>query len=98
LDNETESEQTVTYNVGPNATLLTMVVPARGNRIVCANVGTVNGNVTKNARAGCGGGEVITTPTRAAAPTTTTSSGGGGGGAGDGGRSNDLFIDSSITS
>jgi hypothetical protein len=98
LDNETDSDQTVTYNVGPNATLLTMVVPARGNRIVCANVGTVNGNVTKNARAGCGGGEVITTPTRAAAPTTTTSSGGGGGGAGDGGRSNDLFIDSSITS
>jgi hypothetical protein len=56
LDNETDSDQTITYNVGPNATLLTMVVPARGNRIVCANVGTVNGNVTKNARAGCGGG------------------------------------------
>jgi hypothetical protein len=97
LDNETESEQTVTYNVGPNATLLSMVVPAKGNRIVCANVGTVNGNVTKNARAGCGGGEVITTTIRAAAPTTTTSSGGGGGGEGEGGRSNDLFIDSSIT-
>jgi hypothetical protein len=108
LDNETDSDQTVTYNVGPNATLLSMVVPARGNRIVCANVGTVYGNVTKNARAGCGGGEVITTPTRAATPSAgPTSSGGGfggggqfdgsGGGAGDGGRSNDLFIDSSLT-
>jgi hypothetical protein len=99
LDNETESEQTVTYNVGPNATLLTMVVPAKGNRIVCANVGTVYGNVTKNARAGCGGGEVITTTTRAATPNAgPTSSGGGGGDGGEGGRSNDLFIDSSITS
>lgn len=92
LDNETDSDQTVTYNVGPNATLLTMVVPARGNRIVCANVGTVYGNVTKNARAGCGGGEVTTVTTRAAAPTTTASGGGGaaGGGGGEGGRTNSL--------
>jgi hypothetical protein len=56
LDNETENDQTVTYRVGPNAQLLTIVVPARQNRIVCANVGTVDGNVTKKARAGCGGG------------------------------------------
>ena len=56
LDNETENDQTVTYRVGPSAQLLTIVVPARQNRIVCANVGTVDGNVTKNARAGCGGG------------------------------------------
>lgn len=56
LDNETDSEQTVTYNVGPNAKLLTIVVPARQNRIVCANDGTVYGNVTKTKRAGCGGG------------------------------------------
>jgi hypothetical protein len=97
LDNETDSDQTVTYNVGPNATLLTMVVPAKGNRIVCANVGTVYGNVTKNARAGCGGGEVITVTTRAAAPTTSQLAtteikpGEPRGGAGDGGRMNDRY-------
>ena len=99
LDNETESDQTVTYNVGPDATFLTTVVPARANRIVCANDGTVYGNVTKIKRAGCGGGIVTTVAARETAPTTTatTNTGGGGGGAGDGGRRNDLFIDSSIT-
>jgi hypothetical protein len=97
LDNETESDQTVTYNVGPDATFLTTVVPARANRIVCANDGTVYGNVTKIKRAGCGGGIVTTVAARETAPTTTAGGGGGGGGAGDGGRSNDLFIDSSIT-
>jgi hypothetical protein len=95
LDNETDSDQTITYNVGPNATLLTMVVPARSNRIVCANVGTVYGNVTKTARAGCGGGEVIMVATRAAAPTTTTNNtsnnGAAGGGGGEGSRMNTRF-------
>ena len=94
LDNETDSEQNVTYNIGPNATLLTMVVPARANRIVCANDGTVYGNVTKIKRAGCGGGEVVTTTIRAAAPTTTTNTstpGGAGGGGGEGGRMNTRF-------
>ncbi len=101
LDNETDSEQTVSYNVGPNATRLTIVVPARANRIVCANEGTAVGNVTKIKRAGCGGGEVITVPTRAAAPnnsTTTTGGGGGaGGGGGEGGRTNNLS-DTSVDS
>ena len=101
LDNQTDSDQTVTYNIGPNATLLSMVVPARSNRIVCANVGTVNGNVIKISRAGCGGGEVITVTTRAAAPTnsTTTTPGGGGagGGGGEGGRTNNLS-DTSVES
>jgi hypothetical protein len=98
LDNETDSDQTITYNIGPNATLLSMVVPARSNRIVCANVGTVYGNVTKTARAGCGGGEVITTTTRAASPTTsqlaTTEIKPGeprGGGGGEGSRMNTRF-------
>lgn len=95
LDNETESDQTVTYNIGPNATLLSMVVPARSNRIVCANDGTVYGNVTKIKRAGCGGGEVVTITTRAAAPTNTSTTatgvGGAGGGGGEGGRMNTRF-------
>jgi hypothetical protein len=88
LDNETDSEQTISYNVGPNATRLTIVVPARANRIVCANEGTAIGNVTKIKRAGCGGGEVITVAARAAAPTTTAGGGGAGGGGGEGGRTN----------
>jgi hypothetical protein len=100
LDNETDSEQTVSYNVGPNATRLTIVVPARANRIVCANEGTAIGNVTKIKRAGCGGGEVITVAASVAAPTTsatTTTGGGAGGGGGEGGRTNNLS-DTSVES
>lgn len=54
LVNETDSDQTITYNVGANATLMNMIVPARQTRMVCANVGTVYGNVTKQSLAGCG--------------------------------------------
>ena len=52
--NETNCDEKVTYNVGPNAQLLTIVVPAGKTRMVCANVGTVYGNVTKTSLAGCG--------------------------------------------
>lgn len=54
LVNETNSDQTITYNVGPNAILMTMVVRANNKGMVCANDGTVYGNVTKNKLAGCG--------------------------------------------
>ena len=54
LVNETDSDQTITYNVGPNAILMTMVVRANNKGMVCANDGTVYGNVTKNKLAGCG--------------------------------------------
>ena len=54
LVNETNGDEKVTYNVGPNAQLLTIVVPAGKTRMVCANVGTVYGNVTKTSLAGCG--------------------------------------------
>ena len=54
LVNETNSDQTITYNVGPNAMLMTMVVRANNKGMVCANDGTVYGNVTKNKLAGCG--------------------------------------------
>jgi len=54
LVNETGGDEKVTYNVGPNAQLLTLVVPAGQTRMVCANVGTVYGNVTKTSLAGCG--------------------------------------------
>ena len=54
LVNETGGDEKVTYNVGPNAQLLTLVVRAGQTSMVCANVGTVYGNVTKTALAGCG--------------------------------------------
>ena len=56
LVNETDSDQNITYNIGPNAILKTMVVRANNKGMVCANDGTIYGNVTKNKLAGCGGG------------------------------------------
>jgi len=47
-------DQDITYNVGSNAMLMKMKVPAGQTRMVCANVGTVYGNVTKQSLAGCG--------------------------------------------
>jgi len=89
LDNETDVSQDVRYNVGPNAVLQTIVVPARNNRIVCANDGTVYGNVTKIKRAGCGGGVTVTTNTAvntAASSATSGQSSASGGGIGGGGQ------------
>jgi hypothetical protein len=54
LVNETDMDQDITYNVGSNAMLMKMKVPAGQTRMVCANVGTVYGNVTKQSLAGCG--------------------------------------------